>query len=177
MKFSVVKLDPENEQHLNAIVKWHNDESLYHLVVPVRDQHTPKVYETVASLKKNYAEHPEYINGKFMLYEGMHPIGNFSLQIDPAHLLKKIKGTSWLGITIGEKEYWGTGAALYAMNFFEEESKRLGACRIELGTFEFNHRARQFYQKLGYVEFGRLKDFTFWNDRFWDDIRMEKGLI
>ncbi len=90
--------------------------------------------------------------------------------------MKKVSGTSWLGLIIGEKEYWGTGAAVIAMKFFEDESLRLGLKRIELGTFEFNIRAQNFYKKLGYTEIGRLKNFTYYNNRFWDDIRMEKIL-
>ena len=90
--------------------------------------------------------------------------------------MKKVKGTSWLGLTIGEKEYWGTGVAKIAMEYFEEESRRLGANRIELGTFEFNYRAQAFYKKLGFVEIGRLDKFTYWDGKYWDDIRMEKYL-
>ena len=79
-------------------------------------------------------------------------------------------------LTIGEKEYWGTGAAKIAMDYFERESKKCGATRVELGTFEFNHRAQSFYKKIGYKEIGRLDKFTYWDGRYWDDIRMEKIL-
>ena len=48
--------------------------------------------------------------------------------------------------------------------------------RIELGVFEFNTRAQKFYTKLGYKKVGEVKDFTFWEGRFWNDIRMEKDL-
>nr|WP_311775181.1 hypothetical protein [Alkalihalobacillus sp. TS-13] len=42
--------------------------------------------------------------------------------------------------------------------------------------FEFNKQAYKLYQKLGYQEIGRIKDFTYWNDKMWYDIRMEKYL-
>jgi hypothetical protein len=32
------------------------------------------------------------------------------------------------------------------------------------------------YQKAGYREIGRIPDFTYWNDKMWQDIRMEKYL-
>ena len=62
------------------------------------------------------------------------------------------------------------------MEFFEKESIKLGLIRAELGTFEFNSRAHAFYKKLGYDEIGRVKNFTYYRNRFWDDIRMEKML-
>lgn len=73
-------------------------------------------------------------------------------------------------------DYLGTGVARTAMDFFENESLKLGLKRIELGTFEFNTRAQKFYKHLGYVEIARLKDFTYYQNRYWDDIRMEKVL-
>lgn len=62
------------------------------------------------------------------------------------------------------------------MDYIKKQSKRLGAVRIELGTFEFNHRAYAFYKKCGFVEIGKIKRFTYWNGKYWDDIRMEKYL-
>ncbi len=96
--------------------------------------------------------------------------------MNPGHLMKKEKKTSWIGLIIGEKEYWGRGVAKIAMDYIEKKSRRLGAVRIELGTFEFNHRAHVFYKKCGFMEIGRLKRFTYWNGKYWDDIRMEKYL-
>jgi RimJ/RimL family protein N-acetyltransferase len=46
--------------------------------------------------------------------------------------------------------------------------------RIELGVFEFNTVAIGLYKKMGYNEIGRIEDFTYWNGKMWQDIRMEK---
>ena len=62
------------------------------------------------------------------------------------------------------------------MQFLEEQIRDRGLKRIELGVFEFNTRAIHLYQQLGYREIGRINDFTFWQDRLWQDIRMEKLL-
>lgn len=173
MNIKISKLDVNNEEEIEALFRWNNDEELFHYLTPVRDKEPP-VKGTFQDLKDLYFKDPVHADGIYIIYDGTKLIGNFSLQMDPGHLYKKIKGTSWLGLTIGEKEYWGTGAASFAMKFYEEESMRRHANRIELGVFEFNYRAIKFYQKLGYVEIGRIKDFTYWNGRFWEDIRMEK---
>jgi RimJ/RimL family protein N-acetyltransferase len=177
MNIQFQKLNVNDDEQLNALVKWDNDIDLYHLITPVRDKDKVLEFPTYEVLKNNFDKNPSFAAGIYIIYDGIKPIGSFSLQIDPGHLFKKITGTSWLGLTIGEKEYWGSGAAAETMLFFEQKSISLGLKRVELGTFEFNTRAQKFYKKLGYVEIGRLKDFTYWNGKYWDDIRMEKILL
>lgn len=71
-----------------------------------------------------------------------------SITIDAPHLKKKEENTGWISICIGEGDYRGKGVAHEAMIFFlEEECKALGLKRIELGVFEYNQRARTFYEK------------------------------
>lgn len=127
--------------------------------------------------KKRHQESGNYISEIFVIYVDELPVGNFSIMMDPGHLLKKEKGTAWLGLTIGDRDYWGSGVGTKAMDFFEERAQFHGAHRIELGVFEFNKRAQGFYKKLGYKEIGRLENFTWKDGKTFDDIRMEKILL
>jgi RimJ/RimL family protein N-acetyltransferase len=95
-------------------------------------------------------------------------------QIDPPHLYKKERNTAWIGIVIGEGSARGKGIGAYAMEYLEEEIKQAGLKRIELGVFEFNINAIKLYERMGYKEIARLDGFTFWEDKMWQDIRMEK---
>lgn len=174
LKFQL--LDPENELQIAALVKWDMDPELYHLVTPVRQESDSQITLDPHNLAQNYRNLPAQ-KKIYMISDGGKLIGNFSLQIDPPQLLRKIPKTSWLGLMIGDRSYWGGTAAHEAMQYFEAESKRLGLERVELGVFEFNRRAINFYKKMGYAQFGVIKDLTFYNGRFWDDIRMEKSLI
>lgn len=101
-------------------------------------------------------------------------IGEMDYQVDPAHLFKKEVGTAWIGISIGEEIGRGKGIGYLAMQHLEEQIKRQGLKRIELGVLEFNASAIKLYQKSGYTEIGRIKDFTYWQGKMWQDIRMEK---
>jgi RimJ/RimL family protein N-acetyltransferase len=89
-------------------------------------------------------------------------------------LYKKETGTAWIGIIIGEEIGRGKGIGYLTLQFLENEIKLHGLKRIELGVFEFNTNAIKLYQKLGYKEIARLEDFTYWQDKMWQDIRMEK---
>ena len=183
MKFKLTfqKFDIENLAHTDAMLKWDNDREFNYLFTPLRHRNSIIELNSLEKLKKKFmekAQEQEQEHSKFfqfLIFDGTRPIGSFSIHLDPEYLYKKIPVTSWLGLIIGEKEYWGSGAAKLAMEFFESESRKLGAKRIELGVFEFNMRAQAFDKKLGYVEIARLKNFTYWDNRFWYDVRMEKN--
>jgi RimJ/RimL family protein N-acetyltransferase len=60
-------------------------------------------------------------------------------------------GDCWLGIGIGEREYWSRGYGSDAMRL----ALRYGFCeldlhRITLGVFEYNQRGRHVYEKVGF---------------------------
>lgn len=96
--------------------------------------------------------------------------------MDPEHLFTKEPGTAWISITIGEAHARGKGIGYQSLHYLEKQIIAHGLRRIELGVFEFNTPALSLYHKLGYREIGRIKDFTYWRDRMWQDIRMEKYL-
>jgi RimJ/RimL family protein N-acetyltransferase len=67
---------------------------------------------------------------------------------------------AWVGIGIGEPEYWGKGYGTEAMNLilrFAFESLNLR--RVTLDVFEYNQRAYQSYIKCGFKEEGRLRQW------------------
>ena len=156
-----------------ALCSWWNDLELVELTTPMGLGfiHTE---ETLRGLQKSFQADPEKSERFYMIQNQGSYVGYYSLMIDPPHALLKTEKTSWLGLMIGERDCWGKGVAVEAMTHFEEVSRKLGAKRIELGVFDFNDRAKNFYLKMGYQEIGRIPEFTFYQNQWWDDIRMEK---
>jgi RimJ/RimL family protein N-acetyltransferase len=103
-------------------------------------------------------------------------VGEMNYQVDPGHLYKKEPGTAWVGINIGRASARGKGIGTKAMLFLEKQAREQGLKRMELGVFEFNSNAIKLYKKLGYQEIGRIKNFTYYQGKMWQDIRMEKHL-
>ena len=99
-----------------------------------------------------------------------------NFQTDFIHLYKHEPDTAWLGMGIGEASARNKSVGTQALAYLEEQIKQQGLKRIELGVFEFNEPALKLYQKRGYQEIGRIKDFTYWQGKMWTDIRMEKYL-
>ena len=97
-------------------------------------------------------------------------------QVDPGQLYIKEPGSAWIGIDIGEESARGKGIGTQAMQYLEEQIKVQGMHRIELGVFEFNTNAIKLYKKMGFKEIARIPDFTYYQGKMWEDIRMEKRL-
>jgi RimJ/RimL family protein N-acetyltransferase len=156
-----------------AYTKWENDSALIHLTRPNPNEAALLRREVVslADLLKRLEHHHIYL-----IYLDAQLIGEMSYQIDPPYLYKKETGTAWIGITIGEEVGRGKGIGYQALQYLEEEIKSHGLKRIELGVFEFNTNAIKLYHKLGYQEIARIDNFTYWQGKMWQDIRMEKYL-
>jgi len=64
----------------------------------------------------------------------------------------------WVGIGIGERDYWGKGYGTDAMKLCVRFSfMELGAHRVSLGLFEYNPRALRSYEKAGFRLEGRTR--------------------
>lgn len=69
-------------------------------------------------------------------------------------------GDAWVGIGLGEREYWGKGFGTDAMCIllryaFEE----LNLHRLSLSVFEYNPRAIRSYEKVGFIVEGSARQF------------------
>ena len=165
-------VDPDVEV-LGYRNKWENDPALIPFIRPNKDKDALELREalTIQDLQARL-EH----NHTFLIYMGNQLIGEMDYQIDPRHLYKKEAGTAWIGMIIGEEIARGKGIGQRALQHLEEKIKEQGLNRIELGVFEFNMNAIKLYQKAGYKEISRIPDFTYWQGKMWQDIRMEKYL-
>lgn len=173
MKHRFTRLTQPTPEIAAAFTKWDNDPALAYLARPNQNQADIESRHEVDL--DDLFQRLEY-QEVFLIYQNDQLVGEMSYQIDPAHLYKKEIGTAWIGITIGEESARGKGLGVLAMQYLEEEIRKAGYKRIELGVFEFNLPAQKLYQKMGYTEIGRIPNFTFWKDKMWNDIRMEKYL-
>ncbi|MFP7296675.1 GNAT family N-acetyltransferase [Neobacillus niacini] len=173
MKTSFIKVTEPDDTLVEVFNRWDNDEVLIPLTRPNKNQAELdlRTAMTQDDLKQRLNHHHIYL-----IYLDDQLIGEMNYTVDPAYLFKKEEGTAWIGITIGETDGRGKGIGFHAIQFLEEEIKKQGLNRIELGVFEFNTQAQKLYRKLGYKEIGRIENFTYWADKMWFDIRMEKYL-
>ena len=174
MNITFIKLTDPVSEVAKTLNKWANDPALIPLTRPNRNKEELEAQTTVtvASLTKRLEHMPTYL-----IYADGRLVGEMNYQIDPGHLMRRAAGTAWIGIVVGEISARGKGVGTQAMRYLEEQIQAQGLTRIELGVFEFNVNAIKLYKNLGYREIGRINDFTYWQGRMWQDIRMEKSLV
>lgn len=173
MNITFTKLTHPTPEIAAAYTKWENDPYLIPFIRPNPtqadiDKREPVTVEDLEKRLEHTAIHLIYLNGQL--------VGEVNYQVDPRHLLKKETGTAWIGIVIGEESARGRGLGSQTMQYLEKQILEQGLHRIELGVFEFNANAIKLYKKMDYQEIGRIDDFTHWDGKMWQDIRMEKYL-
>lgn len=173
MTTQFVELTDPTSSHVEVFNKWDNDPYLIPLTRPNKNKAELDRRDnmTLADLNSRMEHH--HI---FLIYHNDQLIGEMNYMVDPGHLYKKESGTAWIGVTIGESEGRGKGIGFKAIQYLEDQIRKRGHSRIELGVFEFNTHAQMLYHKLGYQVIGYIDNFTFWQDKMWTDIRMEKYL-
>ncbi len=78
-------------------------------------------------------------------------------------------GDAFVGIGLGDREYWGKGYGTDAMKVILRYAFReLNLRRVSLNTFEYNPRAIRSYEKAGFVHEGRARDFLHREGQRWD---------
>ena len=165
------KLAQPTAEIADSINRWENDPELIPFIRPNKDREALEAREVVTATELEQRLEHSCI---YLIYLDDQLVGEIDYQIDPKQLLKKEPGTAWIGIVSGEEIARGKGIGQQALLYLENEIKHRDLRRIELGVFEFNTNAIKLYQKAGFQEIGRIPDFTFWQGKMWQDIRMEK---
>lgn len=82
-------------------------------------------------------------------------------------------GDTFVGIGIGEREYWGKGYGTDAMRIMLRYAfTELNLHRVSLDVFEYNPRAIRSYEKAGFRHEGRCRGYLHRAGRRWDLIYM-----
>jgi len=100
--------------------------------------------------------------------EGDRLIGDIGLDgIQSAH------GDTFLGIGLGEREFWGLGYGTDALRcILRFAFTELNLRRVSLDVFEYNPRALRSYEKAGFVVEGRMRGMLKREGKRWDLIFM-----
>lgn len=82
-------------------------------------------------------------------------------------------GHCWVGIGLGEPEFWGKGYGSDAMNIILRFAFReLNLNRVNLNVFEYNPRAIRSYEKVGFKHEGVVRDWMAREGKRWDVVFM-----
>jgi RimJ/RimL family protein N-acetyltransferase len=165
----LVRLASQDVQPMaEAFSKWSRDSEFWRLL----DSGSVRPFSvktTKAWIEKNQEkEKPNEIAFAIRTLEDDRLIGDIGLDgIQWTH------GDTFVGIGLGEREYWGKGYGTDAMRIvlcyaFTE----LNLHRVSLNVFEYNPRAMKSYEKAGFKYEGRMRGMLHRDGKRWDMVFM-----
>lgn len=165
---TLVRLAAINPDEASQFVtRWGRDSEYRRLM----DSDPPRLFSVRASrewMKKQLEEEPETYWFAIRTLEDDRLLGNIDLAV-----------TSWgnrdafVGIGIGEREFWGKGYGTDAMvQTLRYAFTELNLQRVTLNVFEFNERAVRSYEKIGFRMEGRQRQAIIREGRRWDILYM-----
>ncbi len=168
-KLRLVAMKPEQDAQL--MNQWRRDTQYARLLDsdPVRLFNKAENKEWLEKMQKK-----ECFDGiEFMIYALPEdkPIGFIGLDGISWH-----NGNSWVGIGIGERDYWSKGFGSEAMQMVARYAfEELGLHRITLNVFAYNTRAIRSYEKVGFKNEGKIVEAVHRDGQRWDVVFM--GLL
>lgn len=135
----------------------------------------PARFADITGIKEDWAASPDP-NGFFYLIHSLaHDklVGFVRLWLSNSTWLNR---DGWLGIGIGDREYWGNGFGTDALHVMLQYGfAELNLHRVSLGVFSYNARAIRAYEKAGFRVEGRSRDTVQRNGQRFDVVWM--GLL
>jgi RimJ/RimL family protein N-acetyltransferase len=145
----LVAFDPERDSE--AMARWNQDSQYQQLL-----SSGPASLWTPKQIKEWMEKHvDEFYGFSIRTLADDRLIGNVDLDgVD------WVARNCWVGIGIGEREYWGKGYGTEAMNLaLRFAFDCLNLRRVNLDVFEYNQRAYLSYVKCGFKEEGRMRQW------------------
>jgi RimJ/RimL family protein N-acetyltransferase len=165
---TLVRLAAVNpDETSKSAAKWGRDSEYRRLM----DSDPPRLFSVKASrewMEKQLEKEPDTFWFAVRTLEDDRLLGEIDLAV-----------TSWgsrdafVGIGIGEREFWGKGYGTDAMNLtLRYAFIELNLRRVTLNVFEFNERAVRAYEKAGFHMEGRQRQAIIREGRRWDVLYM-----
>jgi RimJ/RimL family protein N-acetyltransferase len=142
----------EPETQAKYEVRWRRDTEFHRLADadPANVISEKKIKEWLE--KRGEEVKPERYPFSIRALEGDKLIGFMGLWLDLVH------GEAWVGIGIGEREYWGKGYGTDAMRLILQYAfMELNLQRVSLALHAYNERALKSYEKVGFRLEGRTR--------------------
>ena len=143
----------EPEISAKAQVRWQRDTEFHRFADgdPARLNSEKKIKEWIEKQVETGFDQDRYYFSVRTLTEDKY-IGFLGLWVDLIH------GVAWVGLGIGEREFWGKGYGTDMMKLcLQYAFTELCVARVSLGLHEYNPRALRSYEKCGFRLEGRTR--------------------
>lgn len=171
LKGHLIELRPVARHDLEHLYRWANDEQLAdlgHGSSSAYQNNNPKE-DIEAFYDKNLTQQALWDKGRvFIVYTigTSVPIGKCDYRA-----LNPVTRTAEVGISIGERAYWGQGYGSDVLStLLKHLFNTLNLERVQMDTWSGNTQALRLYEKAGFVEEGRLRKNEFVQGSYYDTV-------
>jgi len=158
-------IDPEEVS--KSFAQWNRDSEYMRLL----DAEPPRLHSTKAIkewLEKEFEKATDMYWFAIRALEDDRLLGDLTLSV-----INWGSRDAFVGIGIGEREFWGKGYGTDAMHLILHYAfTELNLRRVTLNVFEFNQRAIRSYEKVGFRLEGRQRQYIQREGRRWDILYM-----
>ena len=162
-----VKLGPIKKEYIDSFLRWFNDPEIIQYLA----SYLPMTRMAEEAWMENLKDGDDTIRFSIVIpqEDGSEKlIGNCGI-----HNINWKNRVAEVGIVIGEKDYQNKGFGTEAMELLLEYAfNTINLHRIELFTYEYNIGALKSYNKVGFVEEGRRRQFMYFKGKYHDTILM-----
>ncbi len=176
MEITYRALDLSSDADCELLCRWNNDPALKHLYNRFPDQESSELVFGPESFRRSGPPSDEGRRRTLVVLVDGLAAGQACLEFDTPKLLHRDSHTAWIALIVGEEQFRGCGLGKRIVEHLETLAAEAGAHRVEIGVFEYNSRALQFFGGLGYEEFRRRPERAWWQGRLWAEVRLLKAL-
>lgn len=159
-----VRFTPLQMENIHTHFRWNNDPELNRL-----DSEIPHEEESFGDFKERFEQlcnDPSPEHRDFEIHDVVEDqlIGvAYVARISPYH------HHALVGITIGEREYWGQGYGKESLRLLLRYCfQDLELHRVSAETFEYNTAWRDLIEGTGFVKEGTAREYLFRDGEYWD---------
>ena len=162
-----VSIRPITRDDLPFMHRWCNDPEVMYYA-----DDNPEPHKTEADVEEQYRRETEEWSDSMRRFTveaiGGDPIGTIMYRA-----LRRDTRSAWMGITIGEKSFWGRGCGTEAIRLFLKYLfKEMKLHKVAITVSDFNKRAIRAYEKNGFRHDGVLRHNACINGAFVDHLVM-----
>jgi len=161
---SRVRFTPLQMDNIYVHFRWNNDPELNRL-----DSEVPYEKETFGQFKQRFEQmchNPSKSHHNFEIHAGDTLIG-----IAYVARISEHNHHGLIGITIGDREYWGDGFGRESMALLLSYCfEHLGLHRVGAETFEYNTAWRDLVEGMGFQKEGSTRDYLYREGTYHDKV-------
>lgn len=157
-----ITLSPLSLDNIYTHFRWNNDPELNRL-----DSEIPFAEESFGEFKKRF----EWMMKPSPTHKDFEIHAEDGTLIGVAYItnISQDNGHCLIGITIGDRDYWGEGYGTEALELVLEFCfEEMGLHRVSTETFEYNTSWRSLVEELGFRKEGVERDYLYREDEYWD---------